>query len=558
MNEFMILFKHELKTQFPLKPQKGKRIDILGTLLSVLMVFLIAAVFVTLLASVVENYALVKINRVSDPIARTEEMLSVCYLGVIAALTLASLENMRRTLTEQRYKEIFLRMPVKHETIFYSKLLTLLISNYALALLLIAAVNVIFYISAPLEPTFWLMSIFVWLFMPIAAFLFATLLLIPYIKLMEFISSRYLILFVTVTSLVMGAFLVYSRLLGAVQSLLETGSIKYLFNEKFINTLGALLKWGYPANCFAGIALSRRLLVSFAAALGISAIAVIAVYFISKKLFFATLYKNETKSGFVRRREQKRKLPPILSLMKKEFISIFRDPKSLFSYFAIAASMPLMIYCCYTLFESLILNMLGMRVDFPLALIVVLIFTILTNTFSANNVTREGAAAMKVKVFPVKASTILLSKVLLCDTVSSLSIIASVIVLGAASSLGFVNCLAITLIAIAFSTAEILIATRMDLGGARLSSSLAEMKSASNRTIAKVVTLGIILALAAGLLSLVAYIFAGGSKLPFISELGLTMAHAYLLPSAIAALYLGIAVTYYAFRIDKGLEALTL
>ena len=406
MNEFMILFKHELKTQFPLKPQKGKRIDILGTLLSVLMVFLIVAVFVTLLASVVENYALVKINRVSDPIARTEEMLSVCYLGVIAALTLASLENMRRTLTEQRYKEIFLRMPVKHETIFYSKLLTLLISNYALALLLIAAVNVIFYISAPLEPTFWLMSIFVWLFMPIAAFLFATLLLIPYIKLMEFISSRYLILFVTVTSLVMGAFLVYSRLLGAVQSLLETGSIKYLFNEKFINTLGALLNWGYPANCFAGIALSRRLLVSFAVALGISAIAVIAVYFISKKLFFATLYKNETKSGFVRRREQKRKLPPILSLMKKEFISIFRDPKSLFSYFAIAASMPLMIYCCYTLFESLILNMLGMRVDFPLALIVVLIFTILTNTFSANNVTREGAAAMKVKVFPVKASEI--------------------------------------------------------------------------------------------------------------------------------------------------------
>ena len=220
--------------------------------------------------------------------------------------------------------------------------------------------------------------------------------------------------------------------------------------------------------------------------------------------------------------------------------------------------MPLMVYCCYTLFESLIYNMLGMRVDFPLALTVVLLFTILTNTFSANNVTREGAAAMKVKVFPVKASTIMLSKVLLCATVSSLSVIVSVITLAAFSSLGFLDALYIALVAIAFSTAEIFIATRMDLNGARLSSTLAEMKSASNRTIAKVVTLGIVLALFAGILSLVCYIFADNTKLPVIRELGLTALHAYLLPAGIAVLYLGSAVAYYAFRIDKGLEALTL
>ena len=112
MNSFLILFKHELKMQFPLKPQKGKRIDILGATLSVLMVILISAVFVVLLSSVVENYAAVKVNKVQDALTRTREMLSVCYLVIIAALTLVGLENMRRSLTERRYKEIFLRMPV--------------------------------------------------------------------------------------------------------------------------------------------------------------------------------------------------------------------------------------------------------------------------------------------------------------------------------------------------------------------------------------------------------------------------------------------------------------
>ena len=56
---------------------------------------------------------------------------------------------------------------------------------------------------------------------------------------------------------------------------------------------------------------------------------------------------------------------PLVSLMKKEFICIFREPKHLFAYFSIAASMPLMVYCCYTLFESLIYNMIGLEINFP-------------------------------------------------------------------------------------------------------------------------------------------------------------------------------------------------
>ena len=147
---------------------------------------------------------------------------------------------------------------------------------------------------------------------------------------------------------------------------------------------------------------------------------------------------------------------------------------------------------------------------------------------------------------------------LLCATVSSLSVVISVVVLAFATQVKFTDALIIALIAIAFSTAEIFIATRMDLNGARLSSTLAEMKSASNRTIAKGVPLGILLALFAGTLSLVSYILAIGNKLPVIKELGLTMAHAYVLPAIIAAVYLIAAITYYSIRIKKSLEGLSI
>ena len=111
MDKFLILFKHELKMQFPLKPQKGRKFDFLGSLLSVLMVVLISAVFVVLLSTIVTNYVLIKVNKIADPLLRTMELLNLCYTVVIVALVLAGLENMRKTLTEKKYKTLFFDFP---------------------------------------------------------------------------------------------------------------------------------------------------------------------------------------------------------------------------------------------------------------------------------------------------------------------------------------------------------------------------------------------------------------------------------------------------------------
>ena len=558
MDKFLILFKHELKMQFPLRSRSGKKRDLFGSLLSALMIILISAVFVILLSTVVSNYVLVKVNKVSDPILRVKELLNLCYTAVIAILAFAGLENMRRALTDKKYKELLLRLPVKQETIFASKIATLLISNYLLAFILILTVDVIFYCSAPLPASFFAMFPVVWLLMPMVALLIATVLLVPYIKVIDFIGNKYLVMLVSVTAMIMGAFFVYSYFLEIVQSLLETGSIKFLFNEKFIDAMQSLLGFTYPANSFASIALCSDLLKSFGIVLVVACVAVAMVYFVSKKLFYSTLYKNEIKRKSFKVKEQRRVHSPLVSLMKKEFICIFRSPKNLFSYFAIAASMPVMTYCCYTLFESLILNAIGMKVSFPLATLTVLIFSILTNTFCATNVSRDGVSAIKVKTFPIKPAKILLAKVLLCAAVSTVSITVSLAVLAIATDLSAFDSFMTALIAIIFSLAQIFVATRMDLNGARLSSNLAEMRKRNNITLAKVIPLGILLALIAGILSVVSYVFSLGSTVSFITRLGLTRAHAYLLPTLVSLFYLGAATAYYRIGIDKSLDGIAL
>ena len=543
--------------QFPWRPQRGKRVDIVGSLLSIVMIAFIAYMFVTLLSTVASNYVLVELHKIPDPIGRMRELLNVCYAFVIVALAISYLESMRRTLTEKRHKDLFLRLPVKQETIFSSKLLALMIRNYILAFLLIVPLNIIFYTSVDqLGFEFWIMTFFVWLLLPMTSFLIATALLVPYIKLLEFISNRYALMFLTITSIVIGAFWIYSGFLELVKTMLETGTIKYIFNTKFVTTLQGFLVWMYPANCFADMVLCNDLLRAFAIPTFIAAVAIFVVYSVSKALFYATLYKNENRKQTGRQREGYRKSSPLISLVKKEFICIFREPKNLFSYFAIAASMPVMVYSCYTLFESLIINMLGLTLTFPLAILVVLIFSILTNTFCSTNITRDGAAAIKVKMFPLRASTILFAKVLLCAVVSSLSIIVSVFVLAMATPLVWYDALFVGSISVVFSLAQIFIATRMDLNGAKLSSTLVEMKSRSNKTIAKVLTLGLGLSLIVGIVSVVCYIFSEIHGIAFVEKLAIKGSYAYIIPAVISAVYFAFAIFYYSFRIDKSLEGL--
>lgn len=552
MNEFLILFKHELKTQFPFASQKRKG-DVVGTILSLLITLLILTTFFGLVYTIADTYVTVKVDKVSAPIERASELLNVCYFVIIFATSFACVEKMRSTFSQQKDKHLFLRLPIKQQTLFMSKLCTLMIWNYALNFCLIVPVNVLFALAVDVGATFWLFTVVVWLTMPLVAFLIATLFVIPYIKFMEFISNKYWLIFILLSVLLIVAFVLYSLLLGLVQSLLETGSIKHLFNEAFVTTLQTMLNI-YPINAFANIIFGQNLFVSLTLAVALAGLSVLVVYTISKHLYYATLYKNEIVSQPFQKSRNYKQLNPLISLIKKEFVTVFRNPNQLFSYFAIATAMPFMVYSCYTLFESLIENALGLSLTFPLALLILLVFSILTNTFCATNVSRDGLTALKSKVFPVKAKTLLLAKVLFCAIVSSLSVLASTILLGFATSLSWTDALIATFVGLVFSTAQIFVATKMDLKHCNVSATPAEMEAISNRTITKVVFVGLILALVIGLSAVIINILSNSSFQLFI----LQPIFAYVIPLVGSVVYLTVAVVYYTFKIEKRFATLVM
>ena len=555
MSDFRSLFAYEFKLQFPHRGKQEKP-DIVGTILSLFLTLVIVGVFGFLVYAVAKNYVVIKINKIEDPIARAHELLNLAYLVILVAMSLVGLEKMRKTLTQTKAKEMFLRLPVKQSTMFLSKLSVLAISNYLVTLLLILPVNGILYVILKPAPIFFGMTALASIFLPLAAFLVSTVLLIPYIKLIDFLGNRYVLIFIAFSAILIGAFFAYSELLAIVQSLLETGDIKFLFNEEFINFLQKLLVYAYPANLIASLVLSINVGRALPILAGGSVVAFVVIYLVTRGLYYVTLYKNDNRQKSGKVKNDYATHGTMNTLVKKEFISIFRDSGHIFSYFAIAAAMPMMVYCCYTLFESLLQNSLGITASFSLSLLVTLIFSILTNTFCATNITRDGVALLKTKVLPVRASTILLSKVLLCSVVSSVSVILSQVVLMLIGGLETKDGLFCMLVGVIFSTAQIFFATRVDLNNTRLSLSTFETERISSKTVAKVTGVGFVLALAMGICSLLLTVFSGnlGDKLTF----HIPPYFVYLLPIAVSVLYCTGAVIYYCVRIEQRYEKIVL
>lgn len=549
MNTFRTLFKYELKKQFPIGFKKEKK-DIVGSILSFLVTALIIGMFVYFLAIISKNYIAIKIDKVYDPKSRAYELLNLFYLVILIVMFFLSLENMRKTLVDKTDKNILLKLPVKEQTLFLSKLSVLLLKNYIMAFLLVVPTNIIIYLALMPSAIFFLNTFIVWLIFPILVFLFTSIFIVPYIMLMNFIRNKYLVIFILLTLILIGFVLIYISFLKVVQGYLETGFIKFLFNAEFIETLQSLLLFTYPVNCLSGIMVGKDLLKSILVVCLCTVLAGVLVYFVTKKLYHITLYKSENIKSY-KRSSKIKKHSPLISLIRKEFISISREPKHIFSYLVIATTMPILVFCCYTLFESLITNMLGIKIPFALALFIVVMFSVLTNTFCATNVTREGTTLLKQKTFPIKASQILTAKVLFCLLISLLSVFVSVLVLIVATSLSIWSGILCLIIGSMFTVSQILVATRLDLKNTKMSFTFQQIEKHSSTTIAKVVSLGLVISIVTGLMSLIVSIVSEGALL---SSIKIHPCFIYLIPLGIGVLYLGLSILFYYYKLQRALD----
>ena len=545
MREFNVLLKKELKEHFFTRG-KGEKRDVLSTIFTVVLLLIVIVGLVYIALAIAKSYVTLSFEGNSSSILRSKELLNLIYLVFSIFLLFFILEKERKIIVDIKDKAIILRLPLKSSTIFLSKfIVTYLLATFAGAIIIIPA-NIIFYVAIGDFSILYIVgTLFNILFFPIVPFLLATILLVPYIKVLNFFRDRQLLTLIVYVVLLSGGFYLYSKLLDIFRTLLETGNIRFIFNTNNIAILNNLANYAYPINFLADISLGLNSLVAYLVIIGVIIVAFIGSVLLAKILFNHTLY---TSTGHVDRiyKTKLKARKPFISLLRKEFLLTYRDNGNLFSYFAIALAMPLMVFASFTLFRDLLYNAIGLRIDFVLGLLLLFVFVVLTNTYSSTNISREGIAFLKSKAFPYSAKKIFLAKVVFAFVISSIVTIVASIIIICFSNMKALEIVVLILSGIMFSLSQILLGTKMDLNKANLTLNSYEIAKKQEKTISKLVFTGLLIAIILGV-SLILL----DTLLPVVITTNIVDVLVVISALLVSLIYLGITIFFYLYKLEE-------
>jgi ABC-2 type transport system permease protein len=173
------------------------------------------------------------------------------------------------------------------------------------------------------------------------------------------------------------------------------------------------------------------------------------------KNFFQKGLEMSGAVGFRTRQGRNRKIPPFFAIFIKDFKQVVRISTYSFSYIAFAFATPIIIFLCAKFLSGATINQLGKSSVVVFSTALIMIFTTITNSFSASVVSREGNQFYLTKLMPINYKTQLIAKAMLNLVVSVGIAILSCAVLVAGKYITFPVSCAIFALSLTFSVATI-------------------------------------------------------------------------------------------------------
>ena len=550
---FGVLLKKYFIELFSIFKRDKKKADWLGVATTFVLVAGFIAGLVLMLSAFVKQYTGVRFHNVLDVETRQYELLTLIYSVLLVVGVFSGVKYLNFSIFESSDKNILITLPIKSSVLFLSKLAVVYIRQFAVTAIIILATNLTFGIVNHLGAYYIGMSVVMCFIFPLITISISSVFCLPAYFIKRSIQSRYVAYLILITAIMGVLFWGYSEILSFVQTLVTTGEIKFLFNEKTMLTIMDIVKYSYPCNMIANILLGRNIGESIgiflAILVGVTAVGLIIVQqFYVKAIHVRSLEKtrfNALNKNFVHKKRTR-----FHALLEKEFLLVLRTPSYAFQYFSVAITMPLMVFFCMDIGSDLLSGLIMVESNFELALFLVLVFGGLTNTFCATNISREGPAFCALKSTPIPWKEFIGVKVLFCSIVTVLTMAVSVILVSALGYIAPWEAAVLFFIALILAEAQICFATRKDLDRPNFSEDDDCEVRESNTTVSTIVIATLLVSAVIGGTSLYASIF--------FSNKGQEVSGTIIgIAFGVALALLAVCVTYLLVGIEKKFKQLT-
>ena len=502
-----VLLKKEAREIFSDFTRTRKTADIPGKLLTLVLAAVIVAFTCFVLKRFASMYIDIEINRVSDPYGRLWELTAVIYLVLIIVNALSGVRTINRSLFDGGDLRILVTLPISSGAIYLSKMVSAYVRQFIFGFFTVLPVNITLSACIPLGAQFYGMTALILVLLPMISLAVGSVLALPVHALTQLISSRYVVSLVVATGVTALAFWLYSEVLDFIANLISTGDARYFFDAETMREIVRITGELFPATFFADMLLTSSMPAGVGWVLLITAVLTAAGVLIGQ---------------------------------------VVRTPSYAFRYFSTAIIMPLMVYFCMDIFSELAGMLVLVDCNLEIAVSLIVMFGILTNTYCAGNISRDGEFFFTMKTLPVNYRTVIGAKVAFCFIGSA---VATTVSVGLVGGLGYVEpwqavyLLAVTL---AISVAQICFATRRDLGHPRFAMAESANADEGDSTVSVLVIIGLIVSVVIGIVALYSGIYL---KLTHSESYGDTVAVASV--AAIAAALLISALVYLFAGLDK-------
>ena len=340
---------------------------------------------------------------------------SIFLFVVVILLTIAAIVNASKLFfNEQDFHQMMI-YPISNVKKIVTKLVFLFIFQYALNVAFAFPLFISYGIILNISSSFY----FVMLIYPILSFLFeagvAMLLVYPYKMISSFLKNHLLIQFIVMLILLAGGIYLYGNFLTLFMSLVSNNQMEQLFTTTFITWLTNLGNNLFPTNFLVHFFVSFDV-GAFFIYLGI-VIAIFALGLTLVSIFYTHFSQSIQKSrhGF---QKEMHIYSPIISLIRKEIILLFKDSNYIFSSTGLLLVQPFLSYLICSAMSTVF-----MRGTFAYYIIMIpnflplvnisflVLITIIINKGANQYITMEQNNIRLLKSLPIKPTTQLLIKV---------------------------------------------------------------------------------------------------------------------------------------------------
>lgn len=482
-----------------------RRHDVFGALSTIILLALLYGTFIYVFYHFARFYMSATFEVQGAERARAFELTTFVYAAMLLINIFVGVKQIYSALVSSNDCDVLIYQPISQQHLFLYKLIKIYIGQIVSTLLVLLPSAIVIDVLSASVGGFWyyLTAVFHLLLCPLLGCAIAALFTVPFNGIMRFVQRKFvlhLILYVIVLAL---GFWLYGMFLSVLTDLIQTGELLYVLDSSTVNAVAAVAAKFYPVKFFSNMLFGQNVAVSLLSVLGICAVAGVVTYFVIRAMYFEVLQqKLEGDIKIFRKKKSVAKIhSPLAALVKKEFLIILRTPTYAFAYFATTFTLPFMVYVCANLMRSMVAtlpNVALINCDFEIAIFVIAMFSVLTNTFCTSNISRDGKMFSMLKTMPVDGHLVVKAKLLFCSVVSVASVLVSCIVLLCVSYLNWWQALVIFAVASLLDIAEIAFATKRDLAKPHLPQNDRDEVTEDNNNVSAVTLLGLVCAVLLG------------------------------------------------------------